>query len=188
MNRQPKKGTMKAMYMVTMGFLSAILLIGQVGMAALPNIEPVTMLIIVYTLIYRKQVFYIIYTFVILEGLIYGFGIWWFSYLYIWTILAVIVLLMKKNQSVLMWVVVAGAYGLAFGFLCAIPYFISGGWGAGIAYWMSGIPYDITHCIGNTVLTALLFKPVYNVLNKMNRAQLVYMTNVEKTQGQKNTP
>ena len=38
MNRQPKKGTMKAMYMVTMGFLSAILLIGQVGMAALPNI------------------------------------------------------------------------------------------------------------------------------------------------------
>ena len=132
MNRQPKKGTMKAMYMVTMGFLSAILLIGQVGMAALPNIEPVTMLIIVYTLIYRKQVFYIIYTFVILEGLIYGFGIWWFSYLYIWTILAVIVLLMKKNQSVLMWVVVAGAYGLAFGFLCAIPYFISGGWGAGI--------------------------------------------------------
>ena len=53
---------------------------------------------------------------------------------------------------------------------------------------MSGIPYDITHCIGNTVLTALLFKPVYNVLDKMNRAQLVYMTNVEKTQGQKNTP
>lgn len=63
MNRQPKKSTMKAVYMVTMGFLSAILLIGQVGMAALPNIEPVTMLIIVYTLIYRKQVFYIIYTF-----------------------------------------------------------------------------------------------------------------------------
>ena len=102
MNRQPKKSTMKAMYMVTMGFLSAILLIGQVGMAALPNIEPVTMLIIVYTLIYKKQVFYIIYTFVVLEGLIYGFGIWWFSYLYIWTILAVIVLLMQKNQSVLM--------------------------------------------------------------------------------------
>ena len=98
MNRQPKKSTMKAMYMVTMGFLSAILLIGQVGMAALPNIEPVTMLIIVYTLIYKKQVFYIIYTFVVLEGLIYGFGIWWFSYLYIWTILAVIVLLMPIQK------------------------------------------------------------------------------------------
>lgn len=188
MNRQPKKSTMKAVYMVTMGFLSAILLIGQVGMAALPNIEPVTMLIIVYTLIYRKQVFYIIYTFVVLEGLIYGFGIWWFSYLYIWTILAVIVLLMKKNQSVLMWVVLAGAYGLSFGFLCAIPYFISGGWCAGIAYWVSGIPYDLMHCIGNTVLTALLFKPVYNVLNKMHTSQLIYITNVEKGQKTQNTP
>ena len=71
-----------------MGLLAAILLIGQVGMAFLPNIEPVSTLIILYTLTHKKYTFYIIYVFVLLEGILYGFGIWWISYLYIWSILA----------------------------------------------------------------------------------------------------
>lgn len=181
MNRKAKQNSMKVIYVVTMGLLSAILFIGQVGMAGLPNIEPVTMLIIAYTLVYKKKVFYIIYAFACLEGIFYGFGIWWISYLYIWTILAIIVLVMQKNESILIWSVLAGAYGLCFGFLCAIPYFITGGPGAGIAYWLSGIPFDITHCIGNVAMTALLFKPVYYVLKKMHASQLVYIRNGEKS-------
>ena len=137
----------KTKTIVIMGLLSAILIIGQVGMSFLPNIEIVTPFILVYTLIFKKKVFYIVYAFVFLEGLIYGFGIWWANYLYVWTILAIIVLLLQKNQSVIIWAVVAGAYGLIFGALCAIPYFIAGGIGAGMAYWTSGMPFDITHCI-----------------------------------------
>lgn len=171
---------MRVLYVVTMGFLSAILLLGQLGMAFLPNIEPVTFLIIVYTLIYRKKVFYIIYTFVILEGLIYGFGIWWFSYLYIWTILACIVLLMQKKESAAVWSIVAGAYGLSFGLLCSIPYFISGGIGGGLSYYLMGIPYDIIHCIGNTVITFVMFKPVYHALKKMHQSQTSLLKNTGK--------
>lgn len=153
---------------VTMGLLSAILIIGQVGMSFLPNIEIVTPLILVYTLIFKKKVFYIVYAFVFLEGLIYGFGIWWANYLYVWAILAIIVLLLQKNQSVIIWAVVTGAYGLVFGALCAIPFFIAGGIGAGMAYWTSGIPFDLTHCIGNFVTTLIIFKPTYSVLKKLN--------------------
>ena len=58
--------------LVSMGFLSAILLIGQVGMSYLPNIEIVSLLIYIYTQVYRKKVFFIIYVFVFLEGCIYG--------------------------------------------------------------------------------------------------------------------
>ena len=90
----------KVKLLVTLGFLSAILVLGQLGMAFLPNIEPVTVLLIIYTLAYGKKVFPVIYTFVLLEGLIFGFGIWWISYLYIWSILAVIVLVFRKNNSV----------------------------------------------------------------------------------------
>ena len=158
----------KTKTIVIMGLLSAILIIGQVGMSFLPNIEIVTPFILVYTLIFKKKVFCIIYAFVFLEGLIYGFGIWWANYLYVWAVLAVIVLLLQKNQSVIIWAVVAGAYGLLFGALCSIPYFISGGIGAGLAYWTSGIPFDITHCIGNFITTLIIFKPTYSVLKKLN--------------------
>lgn len=161
-----------AVYIATMGLLSAVLLIGQLGMSFLPNIEPVTCLVIIYTLIYKKQVFPIIYTFVILEGMIFGFGIWWVSYLYIWSILAVITLLLRKNQSVVIWAAVSGGFGLLFGALCAVPYLISGGPGAAFAYWAAGIPYDIIHCAGNFTVTLVIFQPVYQVLRRMHTMQL----------------
>ena len=53
--------------------------------------------------------------FVFLEGFLYGFGIWWFSYLYIWSLLACIVLLLHGNASLLFWGIVSGFFGLSFG-------------------------------------------------------------------------
>ena len=91
----------KTYRLVIMAALSAILLIGQLGMAFLPNIEVVSTLIILYTLSYKKLVFPILYTFVLLEGVVFGFGIWWVSYLYIWSILALIVLALRKMDSAL---------------------------------------------------------------------------------------
>ena len=67
---------MKTREIVTMGILSAILLAAQVSLGFLPNIELVTLLLIVYTLVLKKKVFFVIYVFVLLEGMIYGFGLW----------------------------------------------------------------------------------------------------------------
>ncbi len=157
----------KALSIATTGLLGAILLIGQVGMSFLPNIEPVTTLIILYTLAYKKQTFPIIYTFVLLEGIVFGFGIWWISYLYIWSILALLALLFQKMDSALFWAILSGAFGLSFGALCAIPYLISGGIGAAVSYWVNGIPFDILHCGGNFVLTLILYRPLLRVLKKL---------------------
>jgi len=154
---------------VTRGLLGAILFVSQLIMAPLPNIEPVTTLIIVCTLIYKKQVFFIIYIFVMLEGLLFGFGIWWISYLYIWSILALLVLALKKINNAILWAVISGAFGLLFGALCSIPYLITGGPGAAFAYWSAGIPYDILHCIGNFVLTMVLFKPLTRLLKMLRQ-------------------
>lgn len=156
--------------LVTMAFLGAILLAAQVALAPLPNIEVVSLLIYIYAQVYRKKVFFIIYMFVILEGCIYGFGLWWLGYLYVWSILAAIVLLLKEGQqrkSVLLSSVVLGAYGLAYGFLFAIPYFIVSGTSAGMAYWVAGIPFDLMHCAGNVVSALLLYKPLRELLGRL---------------------
>lgn len=157
-------------HVVIAGILSAILLVGQVGMSFLPNIEPVSTLIILYTLTYKKHVFPIIYTFVLLEGVIFGFGIWWISYLYIWSILALIVLAFQKIDLAIFWAIISGSFGLLFGMLCAIPYLISGGPGAAFAYWTTGIPFDILHCIGNFVLTLVLYRPLHRLLKRLHNA------------------
>lgn len=167
MQATQKKQSDKTQQLVTMAVLSAILLVGQLGMAFLPNIEPVSTLIILYTLTYKKQVFPIIYAFVLLEGIIFGFGIWWVSYLYIWSILALITLLFRKMDSALLWAVISGAFGLLFGALCAIPYLISGGLYAAFSYWSAGIPYDVLHCIGNFGLTLILYNPLLHLLKRL---------------------
>ena len=156
--------------LVSMGFLSAILLIGQVGMSYLPNIEIVSLLIYIYTQVYRKKVFFIIYVFVFLEGCIYGFGLWWFGYLYIWSVLALIVLWNGRQQtSVIMTAVILGAYGLSFGMLYALPYFIAGGWATGFSYWVSGIPFDLLHCAGNVAVSLICYRPLRTLLGKLKR-------------------
>lgn len=146
---------------------AAVLLVVQVGLAFLPNIELVSLLIMIYAKSFGKKVFWIIHVFVFLEGIIYGFGIWWINYLYVWSILAGVVLLLKKQESIWIWALVAGFFGLLFGAFCAIPYFFAGGIGAGFAYWVSGIPYDILHCIGNIVVCIALYRPISRILPKL---------------------
>lgn len=154
-----------------LGFFSAILVVVQVAKALiapfLPNIELVSLFIIVYTLILEKKVFYIIYVFVLVEGTVFGFGLWWFSYLYIWSILAIVVLLFRKNEQPLLWAIISGIFGLFFGALCAIPYLFIGGIGAAISYWVNGILFDLLHCGGNVIAAALLFRPLYKIMNRL---------------------
>ena len=145
--------------------LAALMTVLQVVMAPLPNIEPVSLLILVYTLVYGGQVFYIVYTFVLLEGLLFGFHLWWVTYLYIWTLWAAVVLLLRRGREKppLMWAAASGAFGLSFGALDALPY-LAGGLMAAFSRWVSGIPFDVLHCLGNFFLALALERPLYRLL------------------------
>ncbi|MCI5680211.1 MAG: hypothetical protein MR278_09615 [Bacteroidales bacterium] len=157
----------KARSLAWMGVLTALLCTGQVVMSFLPNLEIVSLLIILYTIFFGKKVFWMIYGFVFLEGFLYGFGMWWFQYLYIWSILAMVVLLLRNNTSALFWSIISGFFGLSFGALCTLPYLFTGGPAAAFSYWVSGLGFDLTHCIGNMVLCLVLFKPLYALLQKV---------------------
>ena len=151
------------------GMMSAILVAVQVTLSFLPNIELVSLLIILFTLVFGWKALSIVYIFVAVEGFVYGIGIWWMNYLYVWTVLFVIVMLLREIKSTLFWAIISGAYGLGFGALCAIPYFITGGIPSGFAYWVQGIPYDLLHGAGNFVTALVLFRPLYAILNKINK-------------------
>ena len=163
----------RTLYMVLGALFGALLFISQIIAASLPNIELVSLFIIVWTRVYRYGALPGIGVFILLEGLCYGFGIWWVSYLYIWFILWGMVMLvppMKKARplaAALGWASLSGVYGLAFGSLTAIPWLFRGGPAAAIAYILSGIPFDITHGVANFVLAFLLAVPLIRLLSKL---------------------
>ena len=58
--------------LAVLGLLTALLFGGKLALAWLPNIEPVSLLVLVYALVFGRDVFYIVFTFILLEGLVFG--------------------------------------------------------------------------------------------------------------------
>lgn len=152
-----------------MGVMVATMTAFKYAMSLLPNIEPVSLLIILYTLFLGPKVIYAIIVFVVVEGLLYGFGTWWVAYLYIWPLLALLTYVFRKQTSPLFFSVLSGLFGLFFGALTAIPYLFIGGITAAFNYFIAGIPYDLTHCVGNFCICLALFKPLNSTLNKISK-------------------
>lgn len=152
--------------LVFLAVMAALMVVSQVALSALPNIELVTLFVILTAHRFGIRALYPIYAFVIVEGLIYGFHIWWIVYIYIWAVLAIIVCAVRKNSNAIVYTIIAAVYGLLFGTLSSLPYFITGGIGGGVAYIISGLTFDLLHLLGNTVSVAFLFAPLNAVLNK----------------------
>lgn len=157
-----------------MGVMVATMTSFKYAMSLLPNIEPVSLLIILYTLFLGPKVIFAIIVFVFVEGLIYGFGLWWVCYLYIWPLLAILTHFIGKrvtNIKSRVWVftILSALFGLFFGALCSIPYFFTGGITFGFNYFIAGIPYDLLHCVGNFCICLALFYPLHTTLNKISK-------------------
>ena len=153
--------------MTVLALLGAMMMATQVALAALPNIHLVAVFVILATLLFGWKALYSVYIFVILEGLIYGISMWFFNYLYIWTILALAAYAMRKLQHPIWWALLSGTFGMAFGLLCAPVDFLLGDLGYVVAKWVSGISFDVTHAIGNFVIALLAFVPLRKLLEKL---------------------
>lgn len=151
------------------GMLAALTFGAKVAMAALPNIEPVSLMVMVFAAVFGWKCLFPVYVYVTAEILFYGLGTWNMNYLYIWTILAVAAVLLRRMKSPLGWAMLSGFFGLMFGALCAPVDLFIGGWGYAAAKWASGIGFDLAHCAGNFALALLLFVPIRNLTERLYR-------------------
>ena len=142
----------------------------QVAMSGLPNIEPVSLLVLVYAVVFGKKCLYPIYVFVVMDILFFGIQMWNINYLYVWAVLALAALWLRELKHPLAWAILSAVFGLLFGALCAVPHFFIGGWSMAFAYWISGIPYDLIHGVANFALTLILLPPLSKVARRMLEA------------------
>ncbi len=87
--------------------------------------------------------------FLVLQGVLYGFGLWWAMYLYVWYLLAFLARLLRRMDHALGWAVFSGLYGLCFGGLCAAVYLVAKTPAFALSWWLSGLSYDAMHGVGN---------------------------------------
>lgn len=160
---------MKTRELTELALLTALLIGGKEVMNALPNINPVTLILILSVLHYGAKTLYVAFAFVAVQICIYGLGMWALNYIYIWPLLVLAALPFRATHSRLFWAAFAGIFGLIFGALCAIPYFFIGGWSMALSYYVAGISFDLTHCVGNFVITLVLLPPLDKLLGRLKQ-------------------
>lgn len=170
-----KKHTLKLSVqdIALIGMMTAVIEVSKLALSFLPNVELVTFWIIMFTLFFGPKVIYSILVFILIEISIYGIQTWVIMYLYMWPMLALLVYLFRKSNSVWFYSILSGLYGLFFGAFCSIPYIVIGTVDGGIRsgllmafnWWVAGIPFDILHGISNFALMLVLYVPVRALLN-----------------------
>ena len=150
------------------GMMAAMLEGVKVVLQSVPNVELVTFLILMFTLFWGARALPAVWVFVGMECAVWGIGLWTIMYIYIWPLLVIFTLLVKKySDEKWAYVLLTAVFGLLFGGLCAVPYLFLGGIRTAVAWWIAGIPYDILHGISNGVICFFLYDPVRKVMTKM---------------------
>lgn len=162
-----EKPSIKSKDIALIGIMLAIVEVVKISLSSIPGVELVSLLFMMYTLFFKEKMVYVLTAFCLIEGVLYGFGIWWFAYLYVWAFLVIIVYLFRKRQSVWFWSILLGLYGLFFGTLYVPIYIVTSGWETAVSWWIAGRTTDIIHGVANFVLCLVLFKPLARVIKRI---------------------
>lgn len=160
--------------LVTFAVLGVLLFVGDIALEVLPNIHMVGVLLMAFTVTYRAKALYPLTVYILLQGIFAGFAPWWVPYLYVWTVLWGITMLLPRRMptavAVPVYMAVCGLYGLSFGTLYAPSQVLlfSLPWESVPAWIAAGLPFDIAHAIGNTCL-GILIVPITRLLHRLER-------------------
>lgn len=150
-------------HLLIFAMLGTIQFLSKQVLEALPNVELVSTLTMVYTLVYRRRALIPIFVFILMEGILWGFGTWWFPYLYLWPILWAVTLALPRRipgwLRVPLYAGVCGLFGLAYGTLYS-PFqaavFLNWDLKKTLAWIAAGLPWDVVHALGNLALGTLI--------------------------------
>ena len=161
--------------------LGSLMFGSKLIMEVLPNIHLLGMFTMTYTVAYRKKALIPIYIYVLLNGLYAGFNIWWIPYLYLWTVLWAVTMLLPRNMTkkakCIVYPVICALHGLLFGTLYAPAQALMMGMSfkSTIAWIIAGLPWDAVHGAGNLVAGTLIY-PLSELLRKLTKSDYAQAT------------
>lgn len=167
---------LKAKEIAVFGMLGALMYASKVIMDVAPNIHLIGVFTIAFTVVYREKALYPIYTFVLLAGLFGGFATWWLPYLYIWTILWGLTMLLPKKMAtkvkIPVYMLVNACHGFLYGILYAPAQALMFGlnFDGMLAWIVAGFPFDLIHGISN-FFCGILIVPIIKILMKLENAE-----------------
>ncbi len=165
--------------LVTFAMLGAMMFSTKKVMEFLPEIHLLGTFIVAATVVYRQKALYPISIYIFLEGLFLGIGVGWIPYLYIWTVLWGMVMLLPKKLpkkwQAPVYMAVSGLHGFLFGLLYSPmqALFFGMDFRSTLTWIAVGfVTADIRHGISN-IVCGLLICPLIAIMNTVNRRRFL---------------
>lgn len=155
--------------------LAALMFASKILMEFLPNIHLLGVFTMAITIVYRAKALYPIYAYVFVNGLYAGFNVWWVPYLYIWTILWGVTMLLPKRMpprlAPIVYAVVCALHGFLYGILYSPAQAIFFGYDfkTALAWVIAGIPFDLIHGFSN-LCCGFLIIPIVRAIRTADRS------------------
>ena len=169
---EPNKRVLTVRETVLFAMLGALMFVSKIILEVFPNIHLLGMFTMVYTIAFRKKALIPIYVYVLINGIWSGFATWWIPYLYVWTVLWAVTMLLPQNLSrrkaSIIYPLVCSAHGFLFGTLYAPAQALLFGLDfKGMLTWIAlGFYWDIVQGIGNFV-TGFLVLPLSRTIKRL---------------------
>ncbi|MFS0672703.1 ECF transporter S component [Ornithinibacillus sp. 179-J 7C1 HS] len=151
-------------YKITLlALLAALAVVGRILLSVIPNVQPVTSVIIISGIFLGPvagMILSILITF--LSNMILGTGIWTIWQIISWGLIGIISGVIGKTMKKIPFYVVlilAIFSGYLYGFIISLTNYQITGQGF-LVYYLAGLPFDTYHAIGNTVIMVLLYPTI----------------------------
>ena len=159
------------------GIMAATVECGKLVLAAIPNVEIVTVLLALYGYVFGIYGVVAAFIFVSIEPLIYGFGSWVISYYIHWPMVALVFMLLSRMKIKNRCILTLAAISLTawFGVLSSLVDvgLFSGSfdrfWYRFGIYYARGVGFYVTQLICNATLFFLLFPYLSQKLLKIKK-------------------
>ncbi len=172
-------GKLATIFVARVAILAALLTVGKMAFAAIPNVEVVTLLIIVYgATLGMPYALTASLIFCTMEMAIYSPHTWILMYYIYWPLLAVLssVLLRRRNvfKATVIAVILAVIYAEFLGVLSSsVETLILGTLSSAnlanywLVYYLKGVYFDVVHMISNAIIVSVLFAPLVLLVRKL---------------------
>ncbi len=157
-----KKPFLTLREVVLFGLFPAIIYAAQLAMSALPNIHLTGMFIMLMTLLFRAKALIPLYVYVVLMGVTNGFNVWWIPYLYVWTVLWGMTMLIPRKipdkWAMIVYPAVCALHGFCYGLIYSPAQAMIFGYNfeQTVTWILSGLPFDAMHGVGNLFMGTLI--------------------------------
>lgn len=143
--------------------LVSIAVIGRIYMNFIPNVQPMTSIIIITAILLgRYNGALVAVLSIILSNMYLGFGPWLLPQIISFGLIAIISGSFRRFQNKNYFIYILAFLGLFSGYLHGLimSFFDYIVYGQFWAYYLTGIPFDTYHAVGNLVISLLIYQPI----------------------------